>query len=269
MLYEEDKGFQISRDYKLVYVHVPKTGGTTFEESQLFQEKRDTGGVARAHHRLEHMMVNATERRIEDFLTVATVRHPCERFVSAFYYLKTRSGGRGIDAIVEHFGVGASMDAIVRNFKVDTVDTVSEFVALLNSDPPMWHRLKKKFNPFVPMESWLVYDNGTFGIDVVICQDQWNEGIQRLFDTLQRPIPKGLQTRKQTTDHPSCDSLDAITQRSIMRNYALDACLFAYGDFAVPHSPKCVGQQFSREQFTNRYRACKQYIRNGRVGSFA
>ena len=218
--------------------------------SPNFKEKQEVGGFARSHHTIQEVTMNVTKRRIENFTTAATIRHPCERFMSAFHYVKQLEGAPKVQAFAQRFNM----------HKANTVD---EWVALLDKTPRMWYQLKRKFNHFVPMEHWLMYEDGTFGIDVVMCQENWNEGIQRLFQALDMPVPPGVSKRERETKHPTCDSLQESTRASIMNAYALDACLFGYGEFRIPGtSPKtCIGRTYSRAFFTRRHDACQEFLR--------
>ena len=137
--YDKDVG-QISRTYKLIFVHVPKTGGSTIEQSKLFYDAKKhhpIGGHTKAEKLLPdaldvsravllvlvqvssrtYMRATPTHRGLltccscvinymyrkrhasdeqfsrrnlaPGFRSFSMVRHPCERFISAFTYTLT------------------------------------------------------------------------------------------------------------------------------------------------------------------------------------
>lgn len=67
--------------YKCIYVHIPKTAGTSVSFS-LF------GNLAWGHHKIRDYEKIFTRRTINHYLKFAFVRHPQTRLYSAFSFLK-------------------------------------------------------------------------------------------------------------------------------------------------------------------------------------
>ena len=72
---------QISEKHKVVFVHIPKCGGTSVDESNLFAGKDENYG----HANLEKYKYILGDR-IDEFRFFTFVRNPWERLASAFYY---------------------------------------------------------------------------------------------------------------------------------------------------------------------------------------
>lgn len=266
--YQLDSGkqlyMQISRLNKLVYVHIPKAGGTTIESSSLFQDHRFyTGRPASSHHTITSMMQNASERRLLDFVTATTIRHPGLRFASAFYYLK-------YDPIASKADDPTFLRHTTR-FKMDQVDSIEAFVTMLDDTKDMWEDLLNTFPHFQPMTSWVLFEkpsNREFGVDVVMCQEQWNEGLDRLSRALHRELPEDLFDRAQNSNQyvqveSIWNSLPQHTRNSVMKAYALDVCLFGYDDVYRPKGmteDMCIGSVRTRHDFTEQYQWCRQEL---------
>ena len=68
----------ISYEYKCVYIHIPKTGGTTIET--LFGEKHD-------HDNQEEIIEKIGMPAWQSYLKFSIVRNPWDRMVSAYSYV--------------------------------------------------------------------------------------------------------------------------------------------------------------------------------------
>ena len=252
-LYRSDKNKQISRDHKVAYVHIPKAGGSTVERSALFMEKiEETGVYPSAHWTVEELLENATERHLDDgYLTATTIRNPCERFISAFHYLKADERAQ---QVAEY----------TARFEIDQFDSVDDYVRHVDETPQMWFRLKKFFH-FLPMSHFVMKNDQTFGIDVVMCQEYWQEGVERLYSHLNATVPDNMNNhlRQNANNSFHCIDLQPRTRQSLMREYAMDFCLFGYGHrYFVPgvRRDECIGKQLNRQAFTMRHQYCKLQI---------
>merc|ERR1711971_872232 len=99
---------------------------------------------------------------IADFQIAATVRHPCEKFISAFNYMLNYAGGN----------IRKNAEEMVGN------RTIDEFVSYMAKNLRYYLNLAH----FRPMYYYLVdKETDSFGVDIILCQEQWNEGIGRLM----------------------------------------------------------------------------------------
>lgn len=250
-LYRMDGTRQVSREFKVAYVHLPKSGGSTVERSTLFREKiKETKVHPSSHWTVEELLENSTTRDLEGYLTATTVRNPCDRFLSAFYYLKNDPRSLQVANTTKHF-------------RIDQYDTVDAYVNdYLDKEPIRWSQLQNFFH-FTRMEHYVFFKNRTFGIDVVMCQEHWNEGVERLYKRLNSTVPPNIKQhfRKNKNRTTTCDDLKPSTRESINREYAMDFCLFGYGESyafedILPTSEQCIGSQLTKEGFAKRHQQC-------------
>lgn len=239
-LYATDLGC-VSRRHNLVYVHIPKTGGTTIEKSPLFDDVRvyrekgirtGTGG----HHSVGLLMTDAEERGIAHFQTAAHVRHPCERFISAFRYLTSDKCNDG--------------DKLWSNENIGDM-TIDEFVEMAE---------EKSWKPFGEIhfnrQYRFVVDDGIFRVDHILCQEQWDEGMSRLYTSIGLEHSEKRDEQKLKNPHEHCTALKESTRQALERFYAMDYCLFDYPPFLKDGPSRCLGSTFSKEDFQARYDAC-------------
>lgn len=242
-LYATDHGC-ISREHKLVYIHNPKTGGTTMESSPLFNDVRTymQKGVRPGlggHRDIASMMFNAETRGIAHFATATHIRHPCERFISAFRYLTS-----------DLCNVG---NKIWRKKNIGNM-TIDEFVE---------HAEKEKWEPFRESHfreqySFVVH-KGIFSVDHILCQEQWEEGLSRLYNNLGLVREtKDSGTVRLHNSHETCADLKPSTRQALERFYAMDYCLFDYPLLMDETQGQCSGSIFSKSDFQAKYDECKE-----------
>ena len=234
-LYETDGTMSISRANRLVYIHTPKTGGSSVENSALFDDARSHHTVG-GHFSVEHMTLDAQERGINDFVKAAHIRHPCSRFISAYAYLTSDICNPGDKRWAnEHIG----------NLSLD------DFILKLEREPALTGKAHLR-----PLHHWLFYPDGTFGLDVALCQESWNESLDVLGEYLggSDRIPKELYSSHSLQNaHNSCAELRPETRKAIERMYAMDYCIFGFSS-----QPKtgCHQTKETPEVFTERYARC-------------
>mmetsp|Transcript_17386 Transcript_17386/g.26311 ORF Transcript_17386/g.26311 Transcript_17386/m.26311 type:complete len:638 (-) Transcript_17386:118-2031(-) len=240
-LYEGDQELQISRKNKVMFVHVPKAGGSTIETSKLFADKPNP---ASSHNRISKFV---TRPGVEDFSTFAIVRHPCERVMSAFNYLKR--GGSGapselewskknigdltIDEWVQKKGVGEGM----RTHKVQF--------------QPMWRFL---------LSMRKVGSDNKFVMEVenIFCQEHFEEATAWINDKFGPDIfEKDIPKVNALEGHETCNDLKLETRKAIENFYAMDYCLFGYDKDPTKEMKTCEARKFSKEEFTDRFEKCK------------
>ena len=209
--YYKDGTAAISHRRKIVFVHVPKTGGTTIEKSDLFDD-------ALAHHNIGgHMKLNNILRpEIESYTRFAVVREPCERFISAFNYLKGGYGNLGD----KHW------------WKENGISDIDEFVQ---------NKLKVvQYLHFKPQIPQLLLKDGRFGIDVLLFTETMPQDLLRLRNALglneSKLWPEALMsTRKNTHSHIPCSELNPSTRDAILAHYSYDSCVLGYkADGPIP-----------------------------------
>jgi len=232
-LYNTDETMAISRENSFLYVHIPKTGGSSFDQSDLFSDAlahHQIGG----HYTIGAMMKNAEERQLTDFIKAAHIRHPCDRFISAFAYLTSDKCNEGDKEWAKKSIKGKSID---------------EFVLELEKTPDLltWAH-------FAPMSNFLFHRDGTFGIDVALCQETWDQSLNKLSKGLDLPVPDKLySTHSLKNGHSKCEDLLPQTKAAIERIYHMDYCTFGYDSLPQLTCPQL---DTSPEEFTRRHQTC-------------
>lgn len=239
--YSTDQSQQISREHRFVFVHVPKTGGTSFERSKVFDDARQFHQIG-GHWTIGAMMAGVSRDRgpLSTFTTFSIIRHPCSRFVSAFNYL-TKGGNSG-DKKWAAKNIGNS--------------TLEEFVQKL--DLHQWSFAKHELH-LKPQHMQLFYPNGTFGVGLLMCQEGWDVGMDRLLSV--RPDMKGLlpaTTHALEMHHEACAALNPETRSHIEKFYALDYCIFNFPSSPSEIDTKKCGQ-LSQAEYSIRRKDCLFY----------
>ena len=111
------------------------------------------------------------------------------------------------------------------------------------------------FLHFLPQHSFLFFANKTFGVDLLLCQDNWTNSIQRLREYMKpAAIPPFRHTHARNTTHSTCSDLPQKTRQRIEKVYAMDMCLF----YPTDAPTACSG--LSANELTARYQTCKSHV---------
>lgn len=81
---------QVNSILKVFYIHIPKTGGTSIERSNIFTP------FTMGHHDYSYF-TSLLSRNIVDYKCFTTVRNPWDRLASAFFYLSIGGCGSPLD----------------------------------------------------------------------------------------------------------------------------------------------------------------------------
>merc|ERR1712232_1442562 len=207
--------------------------------------------LPKSHHTIGQMMRNAKERDIAHFETAATIRHPCERFISALRYsMSEKIYYKQRDKAKEQMGE--------RN--------IDEYVEYLEKNN--WHYEKVIFHLVHTMAYWLIdREHDSFGVDTILCQEQWNEGIERLLNKIgiTKNVTSLYQHKNQVSHHETCADLQPETRAALERYYAMDYCLFGYNSLPDHDSERCIGTEHNKTTMTLRYRECQIKTGNKRI----
>ena len=201
------------------------------------------------------MMNNAEKRGISDFVTAATVRHPCDRFISAFRYLTSDKCNEG-DRINSEQQIGNR--------------TIDEYVHHLEETG--FDGTQKHFKP--QYEYVVSKDGQSVDVSNILCQEDWDEGTDRLAAAIghNNGFPKLHTSHLLTNAHEACSDLAPDTVAAIERLYWMDYCLFGYsttsGTTATLNADlnlgndswECPGKHLDKESWTERYTMCKSLL---------
>lgn len=233
-LYDTDETMGISRENKLMYVHVPQTDGSVFEHSGLFSDTLSHHPIG-GHRTIGEMNYLADKREVSGFIKAAFIRHPCERFIGAFELMTSDAANAGDKRWAEvHIG-----DKSIDDFVVEVEKNPEAFL-------PEAH--------FLPMWQWLVQPDGTYGINITMCYETWSDSLERLSNDYSIAVPDSLKTTDAPVKHqPKCQDLRPDTRAAIERIYQMDYCIFEYSNLPQDNCPQ---HYLSAEQMTQKYNAC-------------
>lgn len=230
--------FAISDRNMLMFVHVPKAGGTTIEDSQLFIDAQSPsiGG-----HQSIQRHFNKRNMTFNQYLTAAVIRHPCERYLSAYFYMHSDLAWNGRDFATKHFRSWENPCTFI-NLMRRNGGPIEEFGV----------------PHFIPAHKFLFLDNETFGIDELILFERYNEGLRKLEYALARHsndtafFDEGLYTGAHVlaNPHPRCETLSEQCLDHIEEIYHIDYCVFGY-----MRNTSYIPPILSTEEYTRRMKA--------------
>eukprot|EP00546_Thalassionema_frauenfeldii_P020707 CAMPEP_0178895430 /NCGR_PEP_ID=MMETSP0786-20121207/583_1 /TAXON_ID=186022 /ORGANISM="Thalassionema frauenfeldii, Strain CCMP 1798" /LENGTH=301 /DNA_ID=CAMNT_0020565661 /DNA_START=1 /DNA_END=903 /DNA_ORIENTATION=+ len=227
---EADGSMQVSREHKVMFVHVPETGGRIVEKSKLFDhpKKSAVGGYHKINkfHKLEG--VNS--------YVFTSFEHPCERFVQTFDYLKNGGNGTPEEAALTKKTIGNS--------------TLDEFVKKgIPSEYPEFQAMW----PFMFLTDKTTGES-TMGVDNVFCQDQFEDVEDWIHKHYGSVIPR------EDNDLPSekqCQNLKPETRQAIDDFYELDYCIFGFDRKNKNTNTKnCEARSISKSEYESRMDSC-------------
>ena len=203
----------ISHNHRCIFVHIPRTGGTSIEdviwpaertEKDLWmgfiskhENKYQTGG-------LQHLLAGQIRQEVgpdvfSSYFKFAVVRNPWDRAVSQFSYTRIRTD--------LHELIGMTADT-----------SFSEYLNMIES------REHVQWQP----QSDFVHDiGGAILIDFVARFEQLEKDAQTIFSRL-RLEGKSLPHTNASARRPYREYFDASSKRKIERLYGQDIEAFAY-----------------------------------------
>jgi hypothetical protein len=183
----------ISHPHKAVFIHIPKTGGTSIES-------------ALGHNRTEHRTATYLMKRHgtiwNDYFTFSVIRNPWDRMVSIYFYYKLNN---------EPANVG---------IKKDMSPTFLHFIHEFKNKKRKW------FQPFyVPQSDWLC-DGEKLLIDHVCRFENFNEDVSAVLKKIgvKRNLP-----HKRKSKHDNYKTYYDVETIEIVRDiFEKDIKLFNY-----------------------------------------
>ena len=166
----------ILEEEKCIYIHIPKTGGSSIEFA--FDQKTQ-----------EHETLEQTKEKIknsyESYFSFSIVRNPFDRFVSTYFYLKEKEEAPYVE--------GMSFDDFVYMAKEWKANYSKSFVEFKKTRLSFEEYLKTLY--LCPQTDWIVRE-GSLAINRVIYFDNLNEGFKDVCKKLK--IKKFLPHRNKT-----------------------------------------------------------------------
>jgi len=203
----------ISDTLNCIFVHIPKTGGTSIEdvlwpgertEAQLwrgmvdrFHNKYQTGGLQ--HLLARQIRQEVGEERFRRSYRFSFVRNPWDRAVSQYAYMQQRKDLRGF--------VGMKED-----------DSFARYLSLIAERPHV---------QWIPQSEFLLDRDGQCLVEFIGHFERLADDAQRIFKTLGVTCGE-LPHRIRSSHGPYSEYYDAQTRAHVERLYRADIEQFSY-----------------------------------------
>lgn len=199
----------VSTKPKFIFLHIPKTAGTSVEES--LYDYHDFDYNDDPHLELLQFYDDMTREEYDEFYKFTVIRNPFTLLYSTWaYYVR----GNGIDIEFNDW------------IKWRHRDPVSKYKGLVDDNGNF--RLTYYMNRY-PQTFWLVNHDGEFIIDRTICFENLEEDLGEVFDKLklgEMYLPHNNKTSND--DRRYIDYYDEESIEIVKKEFKIDFDLFGY-----------------------------------------
>ncbi|XP_071853914.1 uncharacterized protein [Apostichopus japonicus] len=238
------KTAQINNSRKLLFIHIPKTGGTSIESSFLFKEQRRKHAIG-GHHKISEF----NQKHFENYHKFCMVRHPCSRLISAWSYLGQNRGNAKDKRWVK------------QNLTAETRKSFDSFVRMTLA--PEGHVKIQDENHLQTQVGMIFRENGNFGLDQMLVFEKWEESIDVLGLRIKTDV-SAVKVRHLTRSlHKTCeDSYTSDTWAKMVKLYEMDFCVLGYSS-DINRTDITPQLNFTQEILNDRYQSCVKQSGNG------
>ena len=194
----------VSHKHKFVFIHIPKTAGTSIWSATKQKVEKITHNIRRKGYRY----LKEYETENIDF-SFAFVRNPWDRLVSAFKYLN--AGG-------VYEGDRVDREKYLRNYG----EAFSPFVKGLSSNNLIFNQMH-----FKPQYEWICDDNENILVDFIGKFENLQEDFNVVCDKIEIPRQKLPHSNKAKHKHYT-EYYNDETRQIIAEKYAKDIEYFGY-----------------------------------------
>lgn len=146
---------------KIVFYHVPKTGGTA-----IYQMTKNWNNFRRAHPRKNHVCVAYYPPKLTEY-GMAVIRHPYTRFESAFYHMVDSCNDNFYYRHANQSDCNKLRKIGISNFGQLFQENPNVFLyALMNKNAPEHKQAKKVFHTFDIFKSQFYWLSDIFGFQI-------------------------------------------------------------------------------------------------------
>ena len=165
----------ISIAKKFIFIHIPKTGGTSIKSVLSKYQHRIPG--LHGHHHLDdpHLVDPPIDQYVEDCFSFACVRNPWERMLSWFFWIRDRN-----------------------NLPFDTV----EFIAYLNDFFKRWHYTYRQQVDFIKP-----------GVDYLMRYENIDKDFKKVCEIID--VPLVYLPKKNSSSNNGVDYHDYYNQEAL------------------------------------------------------
>ena len=197
---------QIYHHIKTIFVHVPKAAGTSIERHLRLSDKDVVGGHTTA------MAFRAKYPEVFDsYYKFSVVRHPVDRFVSAYSYLK------------EH-----PIHPALNNEVIHESGSLDRFVDMVRASPTILGNIVH----LMPQSRFICDNEGKVLTDSVYrfenMEEAWKQICERIGIT-HAPLARLNPSHREALDQDSQDSLISLVTDYYKEDYAR----FSYGEYKM------------------------------------
>ncbi|XP_071813537.1 uncharacterized protein [Apostichopus japonicus] len=240
------KNAQINNSRKLLFIHIPKTGGTSIESSFLFKEQRRKNAIG-GHHKISEF----NQKHFENYHKFCMVRHPCSRLISAWSYLGQNRGNVKDKRWAK------------QNLTAETRKSFNSFVRMTLA--PEGHVKIQDENHLQTQVGMIFRENGNFGLDQMLVFEKWEESIDALGLRIKTDV-SAVKVRHLTRSlHKTCeDSYTSDTWAKMVKLYEMDFCVLGYSS-DINRTDITPQPNLTQEILNDRYQSCikQSRLRNG------
>ncbi|XP_071812727.1 uncharacterized protein [Apostichopus japonicus] len=239
-LVKQPKYAPLSDERKLLFIHIPKAGGTSLETSFLFDDRRRAlGGVYLGGH----AKIKAFDQEFfRSYHKFCMIRHPCSRLISTWSYYSQNLGNHGDALWTQKFMSEASKSSF-------------DWFVEKTLYPGGQVRVNNQVH-LQPQVGMIFDDNGNLALNQVLVFENWNESINELGRRINTDVSSLRQTHILSSKHKSCREMyTPKTWHKMIELYAMDFCVLGYSTnlTEVDKYPPLNVQSY---QLSQRYKSC-------------
>lgn len=193
---------QIYHHLKVIFVHVPKTAGTSIER-QLRASDRDVVGG----HTTALAFRAAFPSQFASYYKFAFVRHPLDRFLSAYCYLRDRP-----------------INWALANQVIHETDSLDCFIESIQNSPT----IISKIVHLIPAHNFVCDSTGNLLVDAIYKYESLDESWKEICTTIRLPhicLPRSNASRRARAMTNRNEALMSVVHEI----YAKDYEIFRYG----------------------------------------
>ncbi|KAJ8037634.1 hypothetical protein HOLleu_18505 [Holothuria leucospilota] len=243
----QPKYAQVSHSRKLLFIHVPKAGGTSIETSFLFKDQREKlgGSYLGGHHKITAF----DEQFFKSYHKFCIVRHPCSRLISVWAYYSQDMGNNGDKKWVDEF-----MDN----------ETKSSFDAFVERTLYPGGLVQVDKQAHLQTQVGMLFEKkGQFGLDQLLIFEKWGESMDELGKRINVDVTALTSAHRLVSHHKTCqESYTSKTWYKMTQIYAMDFCVLGYST-EIERVNVTPPIDLTPEDLTSRFHTCSKKLTQG------
>ncbi|KAJ8025196.1 hypothetical protein HOLleu_35333 [Holothuria leucospilota] len=241
----------VSDKRKLLFIHIPKAGGTTIETSFLFDDRRAelNGAYLGGHNKI----IAFDKEFFKSYYKFSMIRHPCSRLISTWSYYSQ--------------GLGNAAD---RRWVQQHIDnrSLSSFDSFVTETLYPGGTLKVTNQVHLQPQVNMIFDKqGNFALNQLLIFENWNESFDALGKRTSVDMSPLKASHKLSSKHADCQSVYTFKAWQKMADvYAMDFCVLGYSS-NINEIKTIPSVNLTPEYLTQRYADCADKLTKGAANS--